>query len=267
MTTVETIKDFLSFLKKPRYTPEQEVYIPFGSIINVFVLVFFTSIFIYAPIAQLLELDESTHMMQELIENTSKLNLFLLAVVIAPILEEFLFRFHLRYKLLMFVFVLSCILALVYKLICSVLGIGLDLEGLDTLVNMSEANSYSSVSWNRYAVYLILGLFTVFVSIMASYFSNLKFRSVVNRYLKENFGFVFYLTAIVFGLAHISNWTESDLHILFTPLLVLPQLILALYLGYIRTKVNIWMSIAVHAMNNMIPITLIFLGQYLDIPI
>jgi len=71
--------------------------------------------------------------------------------------------------------------------------------------------------------------------------------------LRKIFPFVFYLTAALFGFAHVSNYEiDPSLWYMF-PVLVLPQLLLGLMLGFVRLRYGLWAAILMHAMNNFLP--------------
>ncbi len=63
----------------------------------------------------------------------------------------------------------------------------------------------------------------------------------------------FYIVSIIFGLLHIRNfYQEIPINlILFTPLYVIPQIILSLFLGYIRLKNGIIWAILLHSIFNL----------------
>lgn len=71
--------------------------------------------------------------------------------------------------------------------------------------------------------------------------------------LKKNyFNYVFYFSAVAFALVHISNFKpySSDLLLLY-PLLVLPQFLMGLCIGYLRMKHGFLMGFLLHALINL----------------
>lgn len=67
--------------------------------------------------------------------------------------------------------------------------------------------------------------------------------------------YVFYLSAILFAFTHISNYQSDNIKWFMAPLLVMPQFILGLLLGYIRVRYNFLSGYLVHAFHNLIFIT------------
>ena len=61
------------------------------------------------------------------------------------------------------------------------------------------------------------------------------------------------MMTLIFALAHIFNYELEANQYWMTPILVLPQMLLGLMLGYVRVKYGLWASILAHAMNNLIP--------------
>jgi hypothetical protein len=64
--------------------------------------------------------------------------------------------------------------------------------------------------------------------------------------------FIFYLVTILFAFYHLFNYKITTNILLFSPLLVLPQFIVGLALGYIRVKFNFFLGILFHAAYNAI---------------
>lgn len=266
MNTVETVKDFIGYLKKPYYKRSSDRLVPLIPMLNVFFIVLFLNFFLFLPVVYLLGLDEQNHMMDDLIKNTSKLKLFFLAVILAPLIEEFVFRFHLRYRPLMLVFCTICGLALVGYGIFSILGIenifgSFDFENLET----QQALDFSTFNMTGIMTIGLLTMIGFLIIILV--LSQKKWMDGFGEWTKNNYFLIFYLSAFIFGIAHVSNWKDSDVHFLLAPLMVLPQLLLALYLGYIRVKNDIWSSIFVHGFNNLIPVAMIIVAELLDIKI
>ncbi|WP_298764680.1 CPBP family intramembrane glutamic endopeptidase [uncultured Polaribacter sp.] len=77
---------------------------------------------------------------------------------------------------------------------------------------------------------------------------------------KRNFKSAFYIFAILFGFVHIFNFEITTNVIILSPLLVLPQILLGGYLGYIRIRFGLIWAIALHGAYNGILILMSFLG-------
>ena len=72
----------------------------------------------------------------------------------------------------------------------------------------------------------------------------------------RQFPFIFYYIVALFAFLHIYNFDVNTINWYYAPLMVVPQFILGIYLGYVRLRNNIWSSILIHAINNIIPMIL-----------
>lgn len=226
------IKDFLRFLLKPVSQPiSGPLDVP--TMISLFLILFVVELFLFFPIAAILGLNDIPHAMTDLIDTMQLWKVMLMAVILAPIMEEMLFRFHLRYRSLTAVFLFGSAIFLGW-LLCSINGVAPDLLALNL----------SYIQYAIVGIVLILFLFIIYRK-RVGYFSD--------------FGLVFYTTALVFAFAHVTNFEVPDGKEIFAPLMVLPQLLLALYLGYIRLKRGIFSAMFLHAFNNAIPFALILM--------
>ena len=59
---------------------------------------------------------------------------------------------------------------------------------------------------------------------------------------KSYFKWLYYLSAILFGLVHASNYELTESQNLLIPLIILPQLFLGFMLGYIRVRYGFFMA-------------------------
>ena len=64
------------------------------------------------------------------------------------------------------------------------------------------------------------------------------------------FKFAFYFFALLFGFVHISNFEITTNVLLLSPVLVLPQILLGGYFGYIRVRFGIQWSMLLHGTYN-----------------
>lgn len=241
------IEDFLYFLKEPIFEYKRDQPLDFLTVTKLYFLVFFFEMLVFIPVSAIIGLEGIPHAMEGLLKSNSMWKMFLLAVVLAPISEEFLFRLHLRYKSLTIIFVSLVALVLV-----------------GMVYNYFVPESFGGLrSLSRLTImlvtpigFVVLLLFFLTLGIaLYKFFKNKNFKIV-----EREFPFIFYLTALVFGLVHISNFGLEPDKWFMAPLLVLPQLILACYLGYVRVRNNLGYSIYIHALNNAIPMLLFSLG-------
>ena len=80
-----------------------------------------------------------------------------------------------------------------------------------------------------------------------------------NRYYK----YIFYSSAIGFALVHIFNFELSLSVLLITPILVAPQFLMGLFIGYMRMKFGFFWGFFLHAIHNSILLgaALLFLNE------
>jgi len=160
-----------------------------------------------------------------------------IGVVGAPLVEELVFRLPLRNKVALSI--------LVSFLISVIAGVILKGQGLTDLINyvlpilfsmILLPLLYSKVAWEKW-----------------------------KPYLDSLYPYIFFLTAAIFGLIHIYNYNESAYSWWMVPILIMPQFILALFLGFVRLRIGLWACIYMHAMNNLISILLVFkVSQLVD---
>lgn len=91
------------------------------------------------------------------------------------------------------------------------------------------------------------------VVVFAPLFEEAIFRAPITLFKKpKTFKIAFYVFAFIFGYVHITNFELTDNVWILSPLLVLPQIILGLYLGFIRVRFGLVWSILLHALYNLI---------------
>ena len=118
------------------------------------------------------------------------------------------------------------------------------------------------------------GFIFLAVVILAPLIEELIFRGPMYFFRRSRyFGIVFYFFTIAFAFYHISNFEISPLILYLSPLLVSPQLIIGLLLGYIRVRLGLEWAILLHSLYNLLiigPIILLKLADVtpsLDVPI
>jgi hypothetical protein len=152
----------------------------------------------------------------------------LLLVIILPIVEEFSMRglFVVNNKLNIILWTV-CLLAVLFSFI-SRLGVSIPL-------------TFGIVA---------LSLFLFF---------NFEFRQAFNHFISNYFLLFLFLTSVVFGFLHLTNYQTLDTH---TVLKILPRILGGFYLGYIANKYGIMYSILMHCVNNIIPFLMVICYQY-----
>lgn len=171
------------------------------------------------------------NMLKDLLEHGLIYGIIIVAIV-TPLIEEYIFRYYLNnfYGNVFYFFI----------------NISIVFYNFFSLRN----KNISIISFS----FVIIGLF-FFILIC----NNEKIKIAVNKLMDNHFGFIFYLSAIAFGLMHLSNY-KFDKNILFLPIvLVLAQILAGIFLGYIRLNCGIKYSILFHFFNNFFFLLFLFL--------
>jgi len=77
------------------------------------------------------------------------------------------------------------------------------------------------------------------------------------------FPFAFYCSFVLFGLIHLGNFEITPAVLLLSPLLVAPQTIMGVFLGYIRVRLGLSWAILLHASHNGILFLFVSMGEVL----
>ncbi|MGJ8745748.1 CPBP family intramembrane glutamic endopeptidase [Polaribacter sp.] len=124
------------------------------------------------------------------------------------------------------------------------------------LVNME--NHKIEAMFKDMGVLQIIALAAILVPII----EEAIFRAPITAFKKPlYFKVAFYSFALLFGFVHISNFDITTNVLLLSPLLVLPQILLGGYLGYIRVRFGIQWSMLLHGTYNCILILLSMLVE------
>jgi len=104
--------------------------------------------------------------------------------------------------------------------------------------------------------------FFIFAVIIAPILEECIFRAPLTLFKKKKpFKIAFYTFAIAFGFIHITNYEITNTILLFSPILIAPQIFAGLYFGYIRVKFGLLWSIALHATYNFFLFSLFLLAK------
>lgn len=69
---------------------------------------------------------------------------------------------------------------------------------------------------------------------------------------------IFYLSAVIFAIVHVSNYEYSHRLLFLAPLLMAPQFIVGLFNGYLRVKYGLVWGFYLHALHNLIIVSALF---------
>ncbi len=221
---IHTLQDMLVYLKKPDAFPQKKSDTLFFNQLFKLVIICLAFSFFSVIFTHVLEFTKLINPLPKftLFEiRQKKIYLFLVVTILAPLLEESLFRYqlkHYRLALLLYLFGSSFLL----HAFCS------------------------KTIWLIASLLLLLLLAFIDKKMSGS-------KSKRTGLIQKVFPYHFYFTALCFGLLHLTNYKEP-LHNGFSViLLVLPQLFLGLVLGYTRMRYGLYQSMILHAAYNFIP--------------
>jgi len=240
MTIVDHFKEFLGFLRYPSFDYKSDQPLDMRVVTILYFMIFAIEMLLFIPVSSVLGIESMPHAMEAVMDDYTFLQVFILAVIIAPIAEELLFRLHLKYKPLIWLYFLI-MLSSMFFMISGQASVDLH-SGPEIIINK---------------LLQFAPFFASMVLIFLGYFLVPAIRNSIGSLVRSDFAAIFYITAWVFAFVHIFNFELDSANWYLTPLLVLPQFILALYLGYIRVRNTIFHSMYVHALNNCIPLMLL----------
>lgn len=154
------------------------------------------------------------------------------AIILAPLLEEVLFRSWLEGR--------PTSLKLIAGIVMAIACIWLSIRLLDGLVEVMAI--------------LILPLGIFFFALL--WIANTNGRAA-GRVYHRVFPALFWLSSIGFGLIHLTNYVVDD-RIAALPL-IFPQALIGLILGYARLRYGMWANIALHASYNTVLVMMVFI--------
>lgn len=255
---IQLLKEFYTFLSNPVYDYKRNNPLTINEIVQLFFAVFMVGMLGSAYILGAVGIEDIPHAMSDMMDNMSLPFVFLMAVIVAPVLEELIFRFHLRYKPLMVLFILCSIVYMIYLMPGDISSDSKLTEGLLGLRNEHASSELINFFITSKLVKVILTALVVFVL----YLLVKRFRQSIDSFLDNFFGIPFYLTVAIFAFVHIYNFELPSHMWFYGPLMVMPQVVIGLLLGYVRVRNGICHSILVHAMNNSIPMLIMVIAQY-----
>lgn len=141
---------------------------------------------------------------------------------------------------------------------------GILLEGFSTLFHLDFGTHAAE---KLIAEFSALAIFFLAV-VLAPLLEELLFRGPLSWFKNEvYFPYAFYISVLLFGLIHISNFENLNGHYWAVPLLVLPQLCAGVFLGFIRVRHGLIWSILLNAAHNLVLVGPILVFKLLDMPI
>ena len=238
----DTFKDFIQFLKRPQLPGEDSVetapLLVFLHLLGLSLLLSTGVLMILGALREAGFVPELPHAMDDVMKEFSFGIVFLLAVIVMPALEELTFRLWLMYSPLYF--------------IVSV-----------WLIAMFLSTSFLQVEL-PFAGYTVLGV-AALITILMLTFRDATEDGLVRLYTNY-YGWLFYGAAALFGVVHLVNFDVDARILLMAPLLVLPQLLLGMVLGYLRLRLGLVWAIALHAVYNALILSMAYTGMNMETP-
>lgn len=241
------LQEIITYLQNPQHIDTIQRKPFFSSILQIIrinllaiFLSFVTGIIIAFIATQTKALDG--HAVGDFIENESIFTAFILACVIAPLLEESAFR-----------------LWLVNKPLQVAIGLfGFLFYYISSFIPGSFIKSVFSFTESDNPI-IMLGIYlAIFIGGVAVLYIIIKQKSVQTKltHIYHNYyKWLFFGSAVLFGLLHITNYEFSWVVVLLTPILILPQLFGGVLLSYIRVKYGFWRGVIGHFIYNLLLLT------------
>jgi membrane protease YdiL (CAAX protease family) len=154
----------------------------------------------------------------------------LLVIFLGPLIEEVVFRLHLKYR----AWVVNILLPLAFSGLIYIV-----LDSIGQHVNFMIVLA---------AIVLLYSLFLI------------KNPNALAAFWDRKFPVIFYITALSFALVHIFNFELSQEIILITPLLVAPQFVLGFLIGYLRVRLGFMWGVALHVSHNAVLVLPLIIG-------
>lgn len=241
MSFSDTLQDVLQFLRSPRL-PEEPPQSPpltlFIHILGLSLLLSFGMLMLLGLLQQSGLIPELPHAMEDVMEDYPLWMVFLLAALAAPLMEELAFRLW---------------------LIGNPLYVIISLWVMATFMNGALIQTRLPVLG-----YVLLGIAAMLTVLMLTFKEATA--AVLDRIYGQHYSWVFYGASILFALLHLINFKPDLQILLMAPLLVLPQFLLGLLLGYLRVQLGLVWAIALHGVYNGLILLLAFGGMQMESP-
>jgi membrane protease YdiL (CAAX protease family) len=100
---------------------------------------------------------------------------------------------------------------------------------------------------NNYLLHFIISL----VSLTGAR-NEKKAETVLTSLWKKKYTYIFYFSAILFGIVHITNYKLSYTILLLSPILIAPQILVGLFIGFLRVRYGFVWGFLLHALHNAV---------------
>ena len=224
-------KNFFEYLRNPVSTDSPEIFtfkIYFKLIGMCYLFLIVSSIFLVF-IRSLDLLPKYSIPKIDSLTNSNSITLFLLVVIFGPLMEEILCRLNLKITKLNIAVFLTAVLILIIQVLFS----------------------------RRFLFFIYLSTLPIF-ALIYYIINHLHFPiEGIGKFVKSKFRYVFHLSAIIFGMLHLSNYeTIYWWMIAMIPLLTAPYIAMGYVFGYARMKYGFVNGLLMHSTVNFISVFL-----------
>ncbi|MBD3329888.1 CPBP family intramembrane metalloprotease [Candidatus Dojkabacteria bacterium] len=195
-----------------------------------------------------LQVDTGEHAVNTLLTEASALFILFFSVIYAPITEELSFRGVLRPNLGIIGFSLPFTILVALQFI---------INFFPTLEGVIPSFLYNPFIWQGALFYLAFIIIATTTGVLLD--RKLMLGKKISAFYIKNIWWMYYLSAVIFGVLHITNFIAYKEILFFMPLLIAPQLIVGFFLGFIRIRYNLNWSILAHMLHNLISVAPILL--------
>tara|TARA_R110000796_G_scaffold88850_6_gene192096 strand:+ start:166472 stop:167026 length:555 start_codon:yes stop_codon:yes gene_type:complete len=131
-------------------------------------------------------------------------------------------------------------------------GLGLLLGIVTSFLEVDLGNHGLDELFKKYNLYLVFLLAVIVAPIL----EELLFRGPLLLFKNSKFfKYAFYASALLFGAIHLTNFESYANFLWLAPILVAPQTVAGVFLGFARVKLGLLWSILLHACHNGILLT------------
>lgn len=161
---------------------------------------------------------------------------------------------------------------------------------LDNFINLNLQNHQILILLELIPIWLVIVLVVIILPFFEELIFRLFLRFEYNYYIKtiikvlsiflnvqniENYYksiwfskyiYIFYFSSIAFAFVHLSNFDLNSIILITIPILILPQFVLGLFIGYLRVRFSFILGFLFHSIHNLIfiVITLISLNSSVE---
>ncbi len=224
-------KNFFEYLRNPVSTDDQEIFtfkIYFKLIGMCYLFLIVSSIFLVF-IRSLDLLPKYSIPKIDSLTNSNSITLFLLVVIFGPLMEEILCRLNLKITKLNIAVFLTAVLMFIIQVLFFL----------------------------KFRFFIYLSAIPTFALIYYT-INHINFPlEGIDKFVKLKFRYVFHLSAIIFGILHLTNYdTIYWWMIVLIPFLTAPYITMGYVFGYVRMKYGFANGLLMHSTINFISVFL-----------